>query len=359
MDLLTVVQLLGGLVLLVVGAEWLVRGAVRLAASMGMTPLVVGLTVVAFGTSSPELAVSLRSALAGEADIALGNVVGSNIANVLLILGVSALVTPLVVKVSLIRLDVPVMIVASGVVVGLGLDGRLGRVDGCVLTAGLVGYVLFQLRQGRRETADVRREFEREFGSTQGRRGMALALTLAGLVVLVVGSRFMVTGAVSLARALGVSDLLIGLTVVAVATSLPELATSVMAAAKGERDIAVGNIIGSNIFNLLAVLGSAAVVAAQGVRVSPAALRFDLPVMLAVAVACLPVLASGGVVSRWEGALFLLHYAAYLLYLVLAATESGALAPLRLAMAWVVLPLAALVLSVTGVRSWRGRAGGR
>jgi len=357
MEPTTIVQLLGGLLLLVLGAEWLVRGAARLAASVGLPPLVIGLTVVAFGTSSPELAVSLRSALAGQADLALGNVVGSNIANVLLILGASALVTPLVVKASLVRLDVPVMILASGVVLALGLDGRVGRVDGVVLTAGVVAYVLFQLVQGRRATAEVRAEFEREFGRRPGRSGWAVALTLAGLVVLAGGSRLMVAGAVSLARALGVSDLVIGLTVVAVATSLPELATSVVAAARGERDIAVGNIVGSNIFNLLAVLGPTAFVATGGVRVSPAALGFNLPVMLAVAVACLPVFASGRVVSRWEGALFLFHYAAYLLYLSLEATGHGALSPLRLAMVWAVLPLTVLVLSVTGVRAWRGRGG--
>jgi cation:H+ antiporter len=217
---------------------------------------------------------------------------------------------------------------------------------------------VFQVLQGRRETADVREEFAREFGTKQGRSGWAVVLTLAGLAVLVAGSRLMVAGAISLARALGVSDLVIGLTVVAVATSLPELATSVVAAAKGERDIAVGNIIGSNIFNLLAVLGLAAFGATEGVRVSPAALRFDLPVMLAVAVACLPVLASGRVVSRWEGALLLFYYAAYLLHLTLEAVDHGALTLLRLAMGWVILPLTVLVLSVKGLQSWRDRTGG-
>ncbi|WP_312395144.1 calcium/sodium antiporter [Stutzerimonas kunmingensis] len=358
MTLMTFVYLLAGLVLLVAGAEVLVRGAAKLAAQFGISPLVIGLTVVAFGTSAPETAVSVQAALNGSGDIAIGNVVGSNIANVLLILGVTALVAPLVVSRQLIRLDVPIMIGASLVTFGLAWDGELSRIDGALLFAAVVAYTLFLIISSRREkAAEADDEFAKEFGLHEPAKPHAglinAGLVIAGLVLLVVGSNFLVEGAVALARALGLSELVIGLTVIAVGTSLPELATSIMAAFRGERDIAVGNIVGSNIFNLLAVLGLASLVSPLPIGVSSSALAFDFPVMIAVAVACLPIFFAGYCIKRWEGALFVAYYVAYTLYLVLTSTGRPFAETFGDAMLGYALPLTAITLLVIAGRAWK------
>ncbi len=356
MSAMTVVLFVAGLGLLVLGAEWLVRGASRLAAALGISPLVIGLTVVAFGTSAPEVAVSVKSAWAGQPDLALGNVVGSNIFNVLLILGASAVVTPLLVSSQLIRLDVPVMIGLSVLTLLLAGDGSIGRLDGAILFAGAVAYTAFQIRQSRRESAAIRDEYAQEYGPRRTSTAANLSFIGAGLALLVLGSRWLVNGAVAFAQALGVSELVIGLTVVAAGTSLPEVATSILAAFRGERDIAVGNVVGSNIFNLLAVLGLAGLVAPSGLPAPAALLRFDLPVMVAVAIACLPIFASGATIARWEGALFLFYYAAYTAYTVLAAQQHDALPAFSAVMEAFVLPLTAVTLAVVGWRAWRARA---
>lgn len=353
---LTALLFVLGLALLVAGAELLVRGASRLAAAFKVPPLIIGLTVVAYGTSMPELAISVNAAWSGSPDIALGNVLGSNIFNVLLILGLSALVTPLVVSRQLIRLDVPIMIGVSLLALGLALDGRIGRMDGVLLFAGALIYTTFLVRKGRREGAQADSEFEREYGAHDGltRRGLAFnaVLVLAGLGLLVLGSRWFVDGAVSLARWLGLSDLVIGLTIVAAGTSMPEVATSVIASLRGERDIAVGNVVGSNIFNLLAVLGLTGLIAPEGITVSAAALGFDFPVMIAVALACLPIFYTDHLIARWEGALFLGYYLAYSAYLILRSAEHAALGPFSLAMGAFVLPLTAVTLAVL---AWRAQ----
>ncbi|MGE8363103.1 calcium/sodium antiporter [Pseudomonas sp.] len=353
----TFIYLIAGLVLLVAGAEVLVRGAARLAAQFGIPPLIIGLTVVAFGTSAPETAVSVQAALDGSGDLAIGNVVGSNIANVLLILGATALIAPLIVSRQLIRLDVPIMIGASLLAYALAWDGSLSRLDGALLFAGILGYTVFLVISSRREKAAGNDdEFTQEFGLHEKPRPYAwlinLGLVVTGLVLLVAGSNFLVEGAVALARALGLSELIIGLTVVAVGTSLPELATSLLAAIKGERDIAVGNIVGSNIFNLLCVLGLASLISPLPISVSPNALAFDFPVMIAVAVACLPIFFSGFRINRWEGLLFLGYYAAYTLYLVLFATGRPAVHTFADAMVGYVLPLTAVTLVVIAGRAW-------
>jgi cation:H+ antiporter len=355
---MTFVYLIAGLVLLVAGAEVLVRGAAKLAAQFGISPLVIGLTVVAFGTSAPETAVSVQAALNGSGDIAIGNVVGSNIANVLLILGMTALVAPLVVSRQLIRLDVPIMIGASLVTFGLAWDGELSRIDGALLFTAVVVYTLFLIISSRREkAAEVDDEFAKEFGLDEPAKPHAAlinaGLVIAGLVLLVVGSNFLVEGAVALARALGLSELVIGLTVIAIGTSLPELATSIMAAFRGERDIAVGNIVGSNIFNLLCVLGLASLVSPQAIGVSSNALAFDFPVMIAVAVACLPIFFAGYCIKRWEGALFIAYYVAYTLYLVLTSTGRPFAETFGDAMLGYALPLTAITLLVIAGRAWK------
>lgn len=362
MTVAALIPLLLGLVLLTVGAEALVRGASSLARAVGISPLVVGLTVVAYGTSAPELAVSVQAGLAGQGDIAVGNVVGSNIFNVLLILGVSALITPLVVAQQLVRREVPLMIGVSVALVLMVLDGTLGRLEGLLLALAAAGYTVFTVRESRREGRAIREEYEKEFGgggparATPAHLALQVGLLLVGLAMLVFGARQLVEGAVTIARALGVSELVIGLTIVAAGTSLPEVATSVMAAIRGERDIAVGNVVGSNIFNILLILGVTGVIAPSGLSVAPAVLAFDLPVMIAVAVACLPIFFTGHLIARWEGAVFLAYYVAYVTWIVLEASEHDALAPFGAVMLWFVLPLTAVTVVLLAFREWRSRA---
>jgi cation:H+ antiporter len=344
MDSVTLLLFLLGLGLLLVGAELLVRGSATLAERVGIPPLVVGLTVVAFGTSSPEFAVTIQSALEGRADLALGNVVGSNVFNVLFILGISGLVAPLVVSRQLVRVEVPVMIGVSALVWVLALDGVLARWEGFFLVAGLVAYIGFQMRGARKEpgvptVADAKK----------ASIPVQLVLIAAGLGMLVLGSRWLVNGAVEVATRLGVSQLVIGLTVVAAGTSLPEVATSVLASLRGQRDIAVGNVVGSNVFNLLGVLGVAGALS-TGIVIPAAALSFDLPVMTVVALACLPIFFTGMAITRWEAGIFLGYYGAYTTYLILRAAEHDALDEFSAVLLWFVVPLTLLTL---GTVAWR------
>lgn len=349
-----------GLVTLVAGAQLLVRGASKLALSFGISPLVVGLTVVAFGTSAPEMAVSVRSSWGGQVDIALGNVVGSNIFNVLFILGLSALAAPLLVAPQLIRQEVPLMIGASLLVFGVALDGGLGRGDGALLFGLLVAYTVFLIRQSRRESRETQDEYAQELaapaaGAWDRHWTVQLALIGGGLALLVLGANWLVDAAVSFARALGLSEMVIGLTIVAAGTSMPEVATSLVATLRGERDIAVGNVIGSNTFNLLGVLGLSSLVAPHALPVPPAMLNFDLLVMIGVALACLPIFFTGHVIARWEGALFLAYFFAYTAYLLLASQQHDLLDTFGTAMTTVVIPLTAVTLAVFAARHWRER----
>ncbi|HCO43779.1 MAG TPA: sodium:calcium antiporter [Gammaproteobacteria bacterium] len=354
----TALLLIVGLVLLLGGAELMIRGATRLAVATGLSPLVVGLTVMAFGTSAPELAIGVDAALSGVPAIAVGNVVGSNIANVLLILGLSALVAPLLVARQLIRLDVPVMLAVSVLVMALAYDGRIGRVEGAALVLGAVAYTVVLIRLARRESAAARAAEDVPDPSVRAVWWRDLALVCVGLLVLVLGARALVTAAVSVALGLGISELVVGLTVVAVGTSLPEIAASAVATMRGQGEMAVGNVVGSNIYNLLVVLGASAAVATGGMPVSAAARTFDLPVMTVVAFACLPIFFSGHRIARWEGGLFLGYYIAYTAYLLLDGTGHDA-APLfgRVMMGFVV-PLTVVTLAVVTVRAWRARHAG-
>ncbi|MFZ5693851.1 MAG: calcium/sodium antiporter [Pseudomonadota bacterium] len=347
-----------GLGLLVLGAELLVRGAARLALTFGISPLVVGLTVVAYGTGSPEVAVSMQSGLSGQSDLAVGNVVGSNLFNVLFILGVSALITPLFVNRQLIRQEVPVMVGTALLVAGLAADGRLSRIDGLILVALLALYSAFLIVQSRRLgsngdalTGDLR---DRRSG-WDSKLPVQIALIAAGLALLVFGAKLLVGAAVAFANYLGVSEIIIGLTIVAAGTSLPEVATSVLAALRGERDIAVGNVVGSNIFNILGVLGLTAAVAPGGLSVAPAIIAFDIPAMIAVAIACLPIFFTGNLIARWEGAVFFGLYIAYTVYLILAAKQHDALSTYGFVLGTVVLPLCALTIAVIAWREWHSR----
>lgn len=349
--MLTALTLIAGLALLIWGADFLVKGASRVAAGFGISPLVIGLTVVAFGTSSPEMAISVSSAWKGEADIAVGNVVGSNIFNVLFILGLSALITPLLVSKQLVKVDVPIMIGVSVLALVLSIDGRIAFWEGAVLFAGVIAYTIFAIRLGR-ASGDTGEAID-----GADRTWMNIAMIVFGLILLVLGSRWLVAAAIEIATALGVSELVIGLTIVAAGTSMPEVATSITAAIRGQRDIAVGNVVGSNIFNILAVLGLTAMVAPGGLPVSEAAIHFDYWVMIAVAVACLPIFFVGYTIQRWEGAMFLGYYVAYTAFLILNATEHAVLPVFSAAMMWFVVPLTVITLFVVLSREIRRRRG--
>ena len=344
-----------GLVGLVLGATLLVRGASKLALSFGISPLVVGLTIVAFGTSAPEVAVSVGAVLDGRTDIAVGNVVGSNIFNVLFILGASALITPLVVNLQLIRQEVPIMIGASLLLLALGLDGAIGLWDAALMAALMVAYTVFLVVQSRRASAQAT-EYDEEVkpaaaGAWDAKLPVQLLLIAAGLGLLVVGSDALVGAAVNFAKALGVSDVVIGLTIVAAGTSMPEVATSITAALKGERDIAVGNVVGSNTFNILGCLGISGLAAGSaGLPLAPSLLSFDIWVMLAVSLACLPVFVSGREIARWEGGVFVGYYVAYVAYLILAAQQHDALPFFSNAMLGFVVPLTVVTLIVMLLR---------
>jgi cation:H+ antiporter len=355
-----------GLVALVAGAEMLVRGASRLAFSFGVSPLVVGLTVVAFGTSAPELAVSVNAVASGQVDIALGNVVGSNIFNVLFILGLAAVITPLVVAAQIIRQEVPIMIAVTLLLLVLAWDGTISRSDGAILCGLLLVYVVFLIWQARWQTQATKQEYaewlaeEHADGAgawerAQRKLAVQLALIVAGLVLLVLGSGWLVDAAVAFARWAGVSELVIGLTIVAAGTSLPEVAASLIASIKGERDIAVGNVVGSNIFNILGVLGAAAVLSPVPLPVAQAIMTFDNWVMLAVAFACLPVFVTGRIIARWEGVVFLGYYAAYTAYVILSAQSHDVLPYFSAVMLMFVVPLTLLTLAIALARQFRGR----
>jgi cation:H+ antiporter len=356
MDALSVLIFSVGLLCLIAGAEALVRGASRLAALFGISPLIIGLTVVAYGTGSPELAVALRASTVNQVDLAVGNVVGSNIFNVLFILGLSALVRPLVVHDQLVRIDVPIMILASGMLFFLSLDGTISALDGVSMIAAIIGYTFLLIQLGRRQRK-VKRENGVQTGTGQSRLAWIrhALLIAAGIVLLVLGSRWLVHGAVALAHAFGVSELVIGLTIVAAGTSLPEVATSIVAGIKGERDIAVGNVVGSNIYNIFAVLGTAAIVAPDGLAVPSAALRFDIPVMVVVAIACLPIFFATATVTRWEGALFFGYWLAYTAYVILAAAQHDKVEEYGRVMTFFVIPLTIITVSVVLFRESRSR----
>jgi cation:H+ antiporter len=352
---MTFLLIAAGLAALVVGAEALVRGASKLALSFGISPLVVGLTVVALGTSSPEVAVTADAVLDGKGDLALGNVVGSNIFNVLFILGVSAVITPLLVAQQLIRQEVPIMIGTSLLLFVLALDRSIGRAEGLLLIVLLVAYVVFLIRQSRNANRALRNEAASEVsrmtaGGWDDRLPVQLLLIAGGLGLLVLGADWFVDGATRIARSFGISELVIGLTIVAGGTSMPEVATSILAAVRGERDIAVGNVVGSNIFNILGCLGISAVLAPASLTVAESMVAFDIPAMMAVAIACLPIFFTGNTISRWEGGVFLGYYVAYTTYLVLSARQHDAIDEFGLVMRWVVIPLTVLTLAVVMYR---------
>lgn len=361
MNALTFLALAAGLVCLVAGAELLVRGAASIATRLGIAPIIIGLTVVAFGTSAPELAVSVSAGLSGNGDVALGNVVGSNIVNTLLILGGSAVVSSLVVTQRIIRLDIPLLIGASVLALLLSLDNEIGRIDGLVLFVGIVAYTGWLIRAARRERTDVVAEYdeaveELEVEVIDKPLPVQVGLVVVGLAILVAGSQLLVASATDIAESLGVSDLVIGLTVVAVGTSLPELATSLLAAYRGQRDIAVGNVVGSNLFNLMGVLGLTGLVSPDPIPVADSSLQVDLPVMLAATVVLVPMIWTGFTIRRWEGLVLVAFYALYVTFLVLDSGDSDAVHAVR-SVGLVAVPLALLGFTLAALQTHRTGSG--
>jgi cation:H+ antiporter len=345
MNFIDIGLIVAGLALLIAGGEALVRGAGTLASRAGISPLVIGLVVVSAATSAPELAVTMGAVISGEPDLAVGNVIGSNIVNILLILGLSAVISPLVIKRQLVRFDMPVMVGLSILLLVVSLDGVISVLDGVLLFGALVIHTVISILLGRKEIVDPKAKPDTmPLNSKPVPLWLALLLLAAGIGLLVFGAQLLVAGAVSIATSLGISSLVIGLTVVAIGTSLPELATSLIAIIRGETDMAVGNVVGSNIFNIGMVLGLPATFFGDGIPVAPAAVAIDLPLMLATAIALLPIAFTGFMVKRWEGLLFVLLYTAYTVYLVLASVQHDAAVGFSTIMLWFVLPLVAITL---------------
>lgn len=346
--LITSLLFIIGLVVLILGAEALVRGATHLAATIGVSPLIIGLTIVAFGTSAPELAVGVQAAFMGEPDIVLGDIVGSNIFNILFVLGLTACIRPLTISRRLVQIDVPLMIGLSVILFLLALNGTIQRSDGLLLFGGILLYVAWSIRQSQRVETDSMPEYAEAYqvdsSLTRQPWYQHVLLVLIGGILLTLGSEWLVQGAVALAHYLGVSELVIGLTIVSIGTSLPEVATSVVALIRNKRDIAIGNVIGSNIFNILMVLGAVGILAPAGIQVADHALRFDIPIMVLVAVACLPIFFTGTTIKRWEGALLLGYYFVYTFYLILYTTQSAAIPYFHTLMVAFVFPFTILIL---------------
>ncbi|MCW8092245.1 calcium/sodium antiporter [Alteromonas sp. ASW11-130] len=344
-----------GLVLLILGAEGLVKGAARLAANIGIPSLVIGLTVVAFGTSAPELAVSMNSALANKTELAIANVVGSNIFNVLFILGLAALITPLAISKQLIRQDVPIMVLASALVFYMATDGLLSVWECGLLVVLLVGYTTFLFVQGKRADSVAVDTNDDEVSSlTTGHHPVwqSTLWLVAGLVLLIIGANLLVNSAVTIARTFAVSEAIIGLTILAIGTSLPEVVTSIVASFKGQRDIAVGNVIGSNVFNLLAVLGISGLFSSEGLLGNTQLIEQDFPIMLGVALLCAPLMLTGAVLNRIEGMLFFGLYLLYTAFLIGGVKDATWLSPLSMVTWNIIFPVTLIVIVVSLIKHW-------
>jgi len=332
--------------------------ASRLGLAIGISPLVVGLTIVAFGTSSPEMAVSVRAVLSNHPDIVIGTNVGSTIFNILFILGICALIAPLIISQQLVWYEVPIMIGAHLLLLIMSLDGKISKLNAFILLILLVCYTVYAIVKGRREAKPITEEYQEVFSLSKNEInalmiGKQCGLIVLGLIFCVFGAGWLLDSAVILARAFGVSELVIGITIVAAGTSLPEVATSVVATIRGQRDIAVGNVVGSNIFNILGIIGVAGLIAPNEIVVAPSVLRFDLPVAIAACVACLPVFFTGHKISRWEGGVFLGYYIAYTSYLILAAKDHDFLPMFSMIMIWFVIPLTLLTAAIIIYRTSR------
>ncbi|GAB5896959.1 calcium/sodium antiporter [Mycolicibacterium mageritense] len=315
-----------GLIALTVGAEAMVRGSTNVAARLGISPILIGLTVVSIGTSLPELAIGITAATEGSGELAVGNIAGTNVVNILFILGLSALLRPLAIEARTLRFDLPVMAGAAVLLWLLAANGVLSRIDGAILVCCAAVYTAALIRASRRESRDVVAEYAHAYldspraAPSRRRAAYDTAMMLGGIVVIIIGAEWLVTGAVGMARGFGVSDALIGLTVVAIGTSAPELVTTVVSTVRGERDVAIGNLLGSSIYNIVLILGVTCLVPAHGLPVSQSLVRVDIPIMAAAALVCIPIFISGRRIHRGEGAAMVTAYLAYLALLLTTQT---------------------------------------
>lgn len=333
-----------GLIALIGGAELFLRGVDHFGVKWRISPLVMGLTVVAFATGAPELAISIQAATSGSADLVLGNIVGSNIANILLILGISALIRPLAVQMRVVRIDVPIVIAASALLYILAFDGTLSTTDGLWLITGLITYSIFTFFQIKKERRNNPEETDFEAEESKLATGWFfyvknIGYLLVGLGLIVQGSDWMVQSAVEIATILGLSELVIGLTIVSIGTSLPEVATSIATIRRGNTDMAVANVMGSNLYNIFLTLGLTLIIAPNVLDVSAAALALDIPFMVAVTIACIPIFIAGFDITKMDGSILLFYYTSYLTYLVLDALSSPFTNIMETGMIWMVIPL--------------------
>jgi cation:H+ antiporter len=357
--ILTITSLILAFAVMILGAELLVRGASKLALMFGISELVIGLSIVAFGTSAPEFIVSIKGAITGHSDIVVGNCVGSNIFNLLFIIGACASISPLVVVKQLVKVDVPIMIGAHLLFLLLSIDGHLNHYNAFALVLIFALYYLFIVRKSLKEKSLESLDSNHK-QAIQGKHAKSLygiikysSFVMFGLIMCIAGANSAVDSSIIIANYLKVSELIIGLTIVSIGTSLPEVATSVVATCRGKKDLALGNIIGSSIFNILGVIGLAGLFAPKGIIVAPSIIRFDLPVAIISAIACLPIFFTGYRISRWEGVLFLLYYVAYIAYLCLEATQHDILPVFSSVMLWFTIPLTTLTLGLISYRKIR------
>lgn len=358
MSIETIIFLVIGFVFLLYGAELLVRGAAYLANELGVSSLAIGLTVVAFGTSAPELTVSLNSVYTGQADISVGNIVGSNILNILLVLGLSSVVTPMLVSRQILRFDLPLMIGVSIVAYLFALDGNIQTWEGLILVIGLIAYVLYSFRKNQALTGLQEELPPPKSPIVQKIKWLPewlynIFLLGVGFFLLLTGSNWLVDSSVSLARYWGVSELVIGLTVISIGTSLPEIATAIVSGFRKKNDIAVGNVVGSNLFNLMMVMGLTATVAPGGLSISSIAVSLDLPFMVMIAVLAYPIFYTNWAVDRWEGLLFLLLYSGYTYYLLMYNIGNPIITKLNFWILFVITPALLILLTVLSLRAFK------
>jgi cation:H+ antiporter len=355
---MTVFLFILGLAVLIGGAELFLRAVDKFGAAWSVSPVVMGLTVVAFATGAPELAISLQAAVDGKPDLVLGNILGSNIANILLILGIAGLVNPLKITNRIIRVDVPMVIIASTLLFVLAMDGLLSPLDGGIIFGALILYSIFMYFQIRKDRINnklngLAEQTDVDEPVTTLFYGKYILMLLGGLVLIVMGSRWMVASAVEIAGILGISELIIGLTIVSIGTSLPEVATSVAAVRHGDSDTAVANVMGSNLYNILLTLSLTVLIAPGAIDVSQEAINLDLPIMLIVAIACLPLFWPGKELGRKEAVGFLFYYGAYMTYLVFLAMQHPLKQTMETVMVWWIFPITACLIILKFILDFR------
>lgn len=349
---MTTLLIIGGLALLILGGEILIKSSTNLASRLGMKPIVIGLTIIAMGTSAPEIIINLSSISEGHSSLALGNILGSNIFNILFILGISALITPLIINQKLIKIDIPILIILTITVWIFSLDLNLSFNEGIILFILLILFIIFSIKFSKKESPEVIKEYENEFSTPRKSLLLTIIYFCMGLTLLLLGSHYLVNGSVSLARSWGISELIIGITILACGSGTPEVVISVMAARKKEYDIAIGNIIGSCIFNILFVLGTSIIIFPNQ-PIPPEALNFDIPIMILTSIICLPICLSDQKVSRIEGLLLLLYFVSYISFIILNSSGHDAIEPFGKIVGLFFIPITMITLFIISLKELR------